>query len=100
MRSPATERRVLNRSAGPPLRERYFTTVRGTAPGVRPRYAVVGVFALAFETVMLIWSERVAPWRNGEGVTPAPTPGLVTLTRYFGGPALVALGSVLVASAR
>jgi len=66
---------------------------------VRTQYAIVGVFVLTFGVIMLIWPETVGRWRNSGAVDPAPTPGLVKLTRYFGGPTLVVLGSLLVESA-
>jgi len=65
---------------------------------VSSQYAVVGVFALLFGAVMMGWPETVARWRNSGAVNSDPTPGLVKLTRYFGGPALTVLGAVLVAS--
>jgi len=66
---------------------------------VRLQYAVVGVFAFLFGAVMVFWPEKVARWRNSGAVDSEPTPGLVKLTRYFGGPALIVLGAVLVESA-
>lgn len=66
---------------------------------MRIQYAVVGVFVLIFGVIMLIWPEKVARWRNSGAVDSEPTPGLVKLTRFFGGPALVVLGTLLVESA-
>jgi len=67
--------------------------------GVRLQYVVVGVFALVFGVIMLVWPEKVARWRNRGAVNPEPTLGLVKLTQYFGGPALIILGSILIESA-
>jgi hypothetical protein len=66
---------------------------------VRLLYVVVGVFALIFGVVMLVWPEKVARWRNSGAINSEPTPGLIKLTQYFGGPALVILGTLLVESA-
>lgn len=62
------------------------------------RYVVVGVFAILFGMVMTVWPENVARWRNSGAVRPEPTTGLVLLTRYVGGPALIVLGIILTLS--
>ena len=59
----------------------------------------VGIFALIFGVIMVVWPEKVARWRNSGAVNSEATPGLVKLTRYLGGPVLILLGSVLVESA-
>ena len=66
---------------------------------MRLRYVVVGIFALIFGFIMLIWPEKVARWRNSGAVDSEPTPELVKLTQYFGGPALAILGVILIESA-
>ncbi len=63
---------------------------------MRLQYVVVGVFALLFGITMVVWPETVARWRNSGAVNADPTPGLVKLTRYVGGPALLILGVILV----
>lgn len=61
-------------------------------------YALVGFFALLFGIVMVVWPRTVARWRNSGAVNSDPTTGLVRLTRYFGGPALIILGTILMVS--
>ena len=65
---------------------------------MRLQYVVVGVFAFVFGFIMLIWPEMVARWRNSGAVDSEPTPELVKLTQYFGGPALIILGFILIES--
>lgn len=62
------------------------------------RYVVVGVSVVIFGAVMVIRPRTVARWRNAGARNPEPTAGLVKLTRYFGGPSLIALGAILLRS--